>query len=411
MSEVHDPFSAPPPPPRPPLTVIPVQQMAPPPPPRPQGSLLGGLFRGLFMMMFMGSLVINFVLFVILILSNMSDGGSSGGMYERFQSGDKKSHNKIAIVKVDGVIMEGLTGFARKEIEEAVKDDAVKAVVLRVNSPGGSITASDDLYRRIKQLRDGTTPNHTGTRKPVVVSMGALAASGGYYISMPGQFIVAEPTTITGSIGVYASFPNIAGLATKYGFGMNVIKAGEVKDSGSMFKEMSPEEHELWQDMVNHAFGQFIEIVEEGRPKLKGKMREDITAETHPIMKKDDEGHEKPLMKKGKDGKEEPVMYTRKRADGGIFTADKALKYGLVDKVGYLEDAITEAATRANLGSDYRAVRYERPPTLMDVLMRGQAKSAGQVDATGLANAATPRLWYLAPQSEMAGIIAAAGRE
>jgi protease-4 len=229
--------------------------------------------------------------------------------------------------------------------------------------------------------------------------MGALTASGGYYISMPGQHLFAEPTTITGSIGVYASFPNIAGLAKEYGFGMNVIKAGEVKDSGSMFKEMTPEERHLWQDMVDHAFVQFQEVVEDGRPKLKGKLRVDIPEETKKLTAK-------------VNGKDETYTYTRKRADGGIYTADKALKYGLVDQIGYAEDAVKEAAKRAGLGNDYRAFSYERPPSLMDVFMRSQAPAGGQTTtAAQLSRALTPRVWYLEPQSEIAGLLSAAGPE
>jgi protease-4 len=381
---------------RPPLTVIPVQH-AQPGRPRPP-SAVGIIFRGFFFLVLMGSVILNFILMALVLIRLPEDGGSAG-LYERYHSGDKKSLNKIAIIKMDGVIMEGMTSFAQKQIEDAVRDDHVKAVVLRINSPGGSITASDDLHRRLKELRDGTTPGiGTGVKKPIVVSMGALTASGGYYIAMPAEHIVAEPTTITGSIGVYASFPNISGLAKKYGFGMEVIKAGEVKDSGSMFKEMKPEERQLWQDMVNHAFDQFLGIVEDGRPQLKGKLREDIPEETKDVTVTEE------------DGKEKTVHCTRKRADGGIFTADKAKAYGLVDQIGYLEDAVAEAAKRANL-KDYRAVKYERPPTLMDVLMKGQSSSGTKLDASRLAEAATPRLWYLAPQSELAGILSSLGRE
>src|SRR5262249_54911585 len=155
---------------------------------------------------------------------------------EHFLSGKETAKDKIAVVKIDGVLMEGNMGFAQKEIDAAAADPHVKAVLLRVISPGGSITSSDDLYHRLTELRDGKNIKQKGGAKTLVVSMGAVAASGGYYISMPAKYIVAETTTITGSIGVYAAFPNIAGLAKEYGFGMNVIKAGAVKDSGSMFK-------------------------------------------------------------------------------------------------------------------------------------------------------------------------------
>jgi len=108
--------------------------------------------------------------------------------------------------------MEGTLHYAHKEIEEAAADSRVKAVVLRINSPGGSITASDDLLRRLVNLREGKTPGHPSAKKPMVVSMASLTASGGYYIAMAAEKLFAERTTITGSIGVYAAFPNVSEL-------------------------------------------------------------------------------------------------------------------------------------------------------------------------------------------------------
>ena len=182
---------------------------------------------------------------------------------------------------------------------------------------------------------------------------------------------------------------------------MNVIKAGEVKDSGNMFKVMTPEEKQLWQDMVDHAFDQFLDVVAAGRPALsKAKLREPIPQETRELTVTD------------KDGKEKVVTYTRRRADGGIYTADKAKAYGLIDQIGYLEDAIQEAAKQANLGTSYRAIQYERPPTLMDILTRGQTPApAGNLAAGKLSQALTPRMWYLSSQSELAGLLSAAGLE
>src|SRR5262249_14458941 len=146
---------------------------------------------------------------------------------------------------------------------------------LRINSPGGSITASDNLHRRLIELRDGNPHRHTAA-KPLIVSMASLAASGGYYIAMPSKTLFAERTTITGSIGVYAAFPNIADLANKHGVTMDVIKAGAVKDSGSMFHKMTPQERQVWQDMVDHAYKEFLAVVEQGRPHLKGQLEKKV---------------------------------------------------------------------------------------------------------------------------------------
>jgi protease IV len=318
-------------------------------------------------------------------------------------SGKKIASDKIAVIRIEGVILDGLTSYAERQIDQAAKDDSVKAVVVRINSPGGSITASDDLFKRLKDLRYGNKEKDTRA-KPLVVSMGSLAASGGYYIAMPAQHIVAERSTITGSIGVYASFLNIADLADKYGFRMDTIKAGAVKDSGSMFHHMTPQERKIWQDMVDHAYRQFIGVVEEGRPKLKGKLSTEIVVrEDIPL---DDKGNIS-----DKNSKARTVELTRVRADGGIFTAEKAKELGLIDQIGYLDDAIAEARKIAGLGESYKVITYEKPLTLSSILGVSSEQQDSKVDFTSLARGATPRLWYLAPQSELAGLLAASKSE
>ncbi len=389
----------------PPPAVLPVRY--PPPPYRRSGPRLSIIFIILLLLALVLSVLFNFALLGIRGL-----GSSDSTVQERFHSGKATATNKIAIVRVDGVLMEGMITFAQKQIDRAVKDSNVKAVVLRIESPGGSITASDDLYKRLLDLRNGTTVNQKGGPKPVVVSMGSIAASGGYYIAVAGgkadgdsesaepvKYLYAEPTTLTGSIGVYASFPNIAELAKKYGFTMNTIKAGNVKDSGSMFHEMTDEERLLWQTMVDHAYLRFLEVVTQGRPKLKGKLQEDIVIDETLDVRRGDK------MKT-------ELKLTRYRADGGVFTARDAEKYGLVDAIGYLDQAIQQARALGNLGEDYQVVVYERPQSLLGTLMGSQeSKTPAALDANRVAAAAVPRLWYLAPQSELAGFLTAIGRE
>jgi protease-4 len=342
-----------------------------------------------------------FFLVMIAVASNAGGGASGTPVIEKFHSGNRSAKDKIAVIRVDGVLLEGTLGFIHKQIEEAAEDKNVKAVVLRIESPGGSITASDDLHRRLTQLRDGDTEKKWTGKGTLVVSMGNIAASGGYYISMPAMTLVAERTTLTGSIGVYAALPNIAELSKKYGIKMDIIKRGEVKASGSMFKEMKPEERQVWDDMIGHAYDEFLAIVEEGRPNLKGKLREKIIDETRPVV--DDEGQ--------KTGGE--FTYVRRRADGGVFTADAALKYGLIDKIGYLEDAIKEAKQAAGMGEDYKVITYERPFSLQEALFGVQASPPAEshLDLKRLAAGATPRIWYLAPGSEVAGMLTAAGQQ
>ena len=225
--------------------------------------------------------------------------------------------------------------------------------------------------------------------------MGSLAASGGYYIAAPAHTIVAERTTLTGSIGVYAAFPNIAGLVKDYHCDMIVIKQGQIKDSGSPFKEMKPEERRVWQDMVDHAYLQFLDVVKDGRgSKLAKDPLEEFTVEPQ----------------KGQDKLAQPPAggpYKRYLADGGIFTADKALELGLVDEIGYLDKALALAMKEAGL-DDYRAIQYEKPKSLTEILLGAKAKppSTGLLDPGTVKNGLVPRLWYLMPGSEAAGILA-----
>jgi protease-4 len=381
------------------LTVLPVR--LPTRAPRPAAEAV--FFRWLGRLLVLCSLALNLlVLFVVLSFLWLVRGSA---LEERYHSGNRKADDKIAVVRIEGVIMEGLTGFYNRQLDQAAEDRNVKAVVLRINSPGGTITASDDLYHRICELRDGNPAKKTEA-KSVVVSMGSMAASGGYYIAMPAQHLVAERTTITGSIGVYASFPNVSTLADKYGVRMNTVKAGEVKNSGSMFHPMTTAERQLWQDMVDHAFRQFQSVVEDGRPKLKGKLREVVIEKM--IPERDEKGEIR-----GESVKEKGVKYVRRRADGGIFTADEAKQFGLIDQIGYLEDAIQEARREAGLGEqDYRAVEYERPLSLLGGLLGAKTPQPDglRLDPDKLSSAMAPRLWYLAPQSEMAGYLAALGR-
>src|SRR5262249_4932735 len=152
-----------------------------------------------------------------------------------------------------------------------------------------TITASDDLHKRLNDLRAGRNLKRPGKPKPIVVSMGSLAASGGYYIAMiksaPPTVIFAEPSAVTGSIGVYASLPNLEGMAKKVGFKMNVMKAGDLKYSGSMFEELEPKARQVWQDMVDHSYLRFLDVIGEARAKLTREVLQkdvDLT-ETLPV--------------------------------------------------------------------------------------------------------------------------------
>jgi protease-4 len=314
---------------------------------------------------------------------------------ERLHAGNPAAADKVAVVSLEGVIVEGLLGFVHEQLRAAAEDPQVKAVVLRVNSPGGSVTASDDLHRRLSKLRDGDPARKTPPKK-LVVSMASLATSGGYYVAMPAEAVFAERTTITGSIGVFVALPNVAKLSKEWGVSVEVIKRGEVKDSGSMFREMTPQDRQVWQDLIDTAYAQFLAVVEEGRPKLKGKLREPVISTT---------------IRATENGKEVELPYQRRLADGGVFTADKALRFGLVDQIGYLDDAIEAAKKAAGLGENCKIVQYERPWTLAGSLLgiRTATPPVGTFDPQRWANGAVPRLWYLAPGAELSGILSAGG--
>jgi protease-4 len=314
---------------------------------------------------------------------------------ERHYSGDRSAQDKVAILHLEGVILEGLLQFVHQQIDTAAADKDVKVVVLRINSPGGSITASDDLHRRLVELRDGNARKKTNP-KPLVVSMGSLAASGGYYAAMPARTLLAERTTLTGSIGVFASFPNVKGFTDEHKITFLTIKQGEIKDSGSPFKDMTDKEKQVWQDMVDHAYEQFLAVVEQSRPHLtKAKMLEPV--EIQPV-------HAGP----SKAGEPLPRKYSRYRADGGIYTADAALELKLIDRIGTLDDAILAAHDAAQLGELYQAIAYERPRSLTELLLGARLpQPGGLLDPGRLKNGLAPRLWYLAPGFEITGFLAA----
>jgi protease-4 len=414
MSDMHDPHPPgyhdprdvlpvssaggqyPPPPPSggyppPPSANYPPPAYYPPPSPPPAGpSLVGGFFRWLFRTAFLLSIGLNFLL--LMALASMGLGKIDLPLRERHYAGDQYAANKIAVVKLEGPIYEGMLSYVHKQILAAAEDDKVKAVVLRVDSPGGTITASDDLHRRLVELRDGKTPNAKNPKpKPLVVSMGSIAASGGYYVSMPASHLVAERSTITGSIGVIVSLPNVSGFTEKHGISMHVIKSGDVKDSGSMFRELQPQDREVFREMVDHAFSQFKDVVKAGRPKLKDTL--------------DDVVHEAEIP--GNDDKEK-VPYIRRRTDGGIFNADQALKYGLIDQIGTLEDAIAEAAKLAALGPTHQVITYDRPVQFLGGLLDTRAPD---VHLSRLADLAVPKLWLLPSHCELTAVLAALGRE
>ena len=278
---------------------------------------------------------------------------TSGGITEKFVSGSENSNDKVAVINVTGAIMGG-DGYVKHQIDRVRKDKKVCAVVLRVNSPGGTVTGSDYIYHHLNELREDND-------LPLVVSMGAMAASGGYYISMcvgdQEKVIYAEPTTTTGSIGVIIPHYNVSGLLKEYGVENDSIVSHPRKQLLSMTKELNEEHREILQRYVDQSFDRFKEVVKSGRPQFRAD--EDALNEL---------------------------------ATGEIFTAVQAQENGLVDEIGFLEDAVARAAELAGVDAeDARVVAYNSPPTLMDAL--GVSAETGTMQA--LLELSVPRAYYL----------------
>jgi protease IV len=203
----------------------------------------------------------------------------------------------------------------REELKKAGEDAKVKAIVVRINSPGGTVTASDIMYRELMAFKQTS-------RLPVIASMMDVAASGGYYVALAADTIVAHPTTVTGSIGVILLSVNAEGLMQKLGVATAAIKSGERKDMGSPFRALTPEERGIFQSVIDGLHQQFVDKVVEHR-KL-------------------------------------PAATAASLADGRIYTAEQALGHKLIDRIGYVPDAV-EAARKAAGIDQARVVVYKRP--------------------------------------------------
>lgn len=373
-------------------------------PPSSPSSRRFGCGRAFLWFILVGSLLLNIALCGFLGFRHADD---DVDLKEKRLWGDDDSKDKVAVIRIEGVLMDGMTGYYTKQIEQAAKDEHVIAIVVRIDSPGGTVSASEEIYRLLIHLREGTVPKHP-TKKPkkMIVSMGAIAASGGYYVAMPAEKIFAEQITLTGSIGVYASLPNVAGFIKEHGIKFELIKAGGIKAGGSPFHELTPQERQPWQDMVDASYDHFLDVVIGGRPKFtKENLSKDMLIQGK-VFVYDGKGN----VALDWLGQPQQVDYVRRRADGGTFTAKEALKYGLVDEIGTLDDAVKAAADAAKL-SKYQTIEYEKPSTILSLLGISARTPKSAADPHRLAQGTTPRLWYLAPQSDLAGILSAMGRD
>ncbi|AFZ17313.1 signal peptide peptidase SppA [Allocoleopsis franciscana] len=253
--------------------------------------------------------------------------------YTKAQSPDfqpRNSKNKIAIVYAEGEIVDGQGGVQQvggdtfaKRLREVRQDEDVKAVVLRINSPGGSVTGSERIQREVLLTRK---------EKPVIVSMGDYAASGGYWIATGADHIFAEPNTITGSIGVFGLQFNIQKLGTDNGLSWDVVKTSQFADSRTIFRPKTPQELAIAQKIVNQIYDQFLDKVAQARKLPKQKVAQ--------------------------------------IAQGRVWSGQEAKQLGLVDKFGGIEDAIQYAAQQAKLGEDWEVEEYSQSRSLEERILK-----------------------------------------
>jgi len=284
------------------------------------------------------------ILLVLLVFCGLSVG--FGLLAYNLMNGDASfsTGDAVAVIYVEGVIQAGdppvdvfgapaqgaYSNLVVRQLKSANSNDRVKAVVLRIDSPGGGVVASDEIYEQVAAMD-----------KPVVVSMGTLAASGGYYISAPTDEIWANRHTFTGSIGVIMQFVNIEGFMEEYGLEANVIKSGANKDSGSMFRAMTAEEEAMWQEIINESYDVFVQIVADGRH---------IDEET-----------------------------VRQLADGRVYTGQQALELGLVDELGNLPAVIDRAAELGGIDGEPAIIDYKQDAPLLGGLF-GQLAGPSPVE-------------------------------
>jgi len=239
------------------------------------------------------------------------------------------SGDGVGLVEVKGLIVDGTDTV--RQLRALKKDKRVKAVVLRVDSPGGVVGPSQEISAQVKDL---------AREKKVVVSMGSVAASGGYYVSAPASVIYANPGTITASIGVLMKFSNLEGLMGKVGMKAFTLKTGKFKDVGSPARTMTAEERAMLQSVIDSTHSQFVRAVAEGR-KL-------------------------------------PVATVAAIADGRILSGEQALAHKLVDKLGTLQDAIDEAARLGGIKGEPQLIRPpKKHSSLLELLVEGPAGQLG----------------------------------
>lgn len=291
-----------------------------------------------------------------------------GALQETTISGE--GSDKVLLIDISGALTtrkdfglfpkSSLPARLKEELTKAEEDDHIKAIVLRINTPGGTVTSSDILYHELQKFKQKR-------KVPIITSIMDLGTSGGYYVAMASDYIFAHPSTITGSIGVIMLTLNAQGLMEKVGIQPAAIVSGPKKSMGSPFRSMNEEERAIFQDAIDRLYARFLAVVEQGRPKLN-------------------------------------TTQIRQLADGRIYTADIAKAEGLIDEIGYLEDAIERAKKSAQL-TDAQVVTYtrNRRGTHQNIYSHFEPPTIGQLGfpqlnantVLGALHSGTPQMMYM----------------
>ncbi len=348
--------------------------------------MLWKILTVVFLVLFVFSLLANFAGLSHTVLPRSRATMERVRNLEEISISSTNSDNKIAVIEVDGVISSGeidrsgvnMVQYIKDQLKMAERDTDVKAVILKVDSPGGEVLASDEINKAITKFQDQT-------HRPVVASMGTLAASGGYYISVPCQWIVANELTITGSIGVIMHGYNYRELMDKVGIHPMVFKSGRFKDMLSGEREdknLTPDqqrtrdqEDQMVQSLIDETFNKFKDVVKTGRERAA----------------KENEGNGKTLTDEWQD-----------YADGRVLSGKQALNFGFVDELGDFDAARKRAEKLANISSA-SLVQYRMPMDLGSVLSRILGKTdvpAIKVDlGVELPKLEAGRLYFIAPMT------------
>ncbi len=327
------------------LPVIPPQGLYPPPPPPPRRPAWKVALRWGVALVLIGSLIMNGVLWSL----TSSLFSSSSGPTERFHAGTRLAKDKLVIIEITGTIMPPFTGRILRSIKQAKDDAQVKGVLLEIDSPGGFVADSHQIYHRLKELAE---------KKPIIVSMKSMAASGGYYVAMGAgdkSRIYAEPTTWTGSIGVIIPRYEFLGLKEKLGIDSKPLKTGEFKDALNPFSPLTDREKAVWDNILQQAFDKFITVIDDNRKLTREQVK--------------------------------------KLATGQIYTADDALKFGLIDAIGYEEDALKDLKDLAQT-TNPQIVKYEFASGVIDLILGSQARVDPAAQWRDLLEATVPRAMF-----------------